>query len=116
MSGIWLANNGSDSMSTNDGPDEESNSSSWDNICLDSEQVTNLVNWEPDSREGAKPEYEERDKVARVGPGIGNTVMDSGRSPGWPNGSDHESNTFSPNPRLNSIPNTGHRSSVEDGP
>ena len=101
-------------LSSDDGPDEEADTRCWNNVRLDSKQVSDLMNREPDSREGAQPENKERHKISSVGSRIGNTVVDVVE--GWPESTDHETNTFSPNPRLHPVPHAGHPSTVEDRP
>ena len=62
------------------------------------------MDWEPDGRQTAEPEDEETDKVFGGGAGAGDMVGDIGVA--GPNGSDHDSDTFTSNPSLNTIPNT----------
>lgn len=67
--------------------------------------MTDLVNWKPDGGQTAKPEDEETDKVFGGGPGTGGDVVgDVGVA--RPDGSDHDSYTFTSNPCLDTIPNT----------
>ena len=48
MSSSRLMDNGTNALSTDDSPDEERDTSCWNNIGLDCEQVTDLVDWKPD--------------------------------------------------------------------
>lgn len=66
--------------------------------------MTDLVDWEPDGGQTAEPEDEETDKVFGGGAGAGDVVGDIGVA--GPDGSDHDSYTFTSNPSLNTIPNT----------
>ena len=75
---VWLLHNRSDTMSPDDCPDEERDSGSRDDESLDCEQMSDLVDWEPDGGQRAKPEDEERDKVSSVGSRVGDTVVKVG--------------------------------------
>jgi hypothetical protein len=74
MAGVWLVNNWSNPMGSDNGPDEEGNACCGDDVGLDREQVTNLVNREPDGWEGAKPEDEERDEITGIGARVWDAV------------------------------------------
>ena len=58
-------------MSADDGPYEERNARNGDEECLDCKEMADLVDRKPDGWEGTKPEDEEADKVAGVGPRAG---------------------------------------------
>lgn len=58
-------------MGTNNRPDEKGDTSNGNEIGLYGEQVTDLVDGEPDSGQRTEPEDEEAGKVARIGTGAG---------------------------------------------
>lgn len=107
-------------MCSNDSPDEEGDTSSRCNNRLDREEVTDLVNREPQCRQGAHPEEEEADEVASVGARrrgqcvLGSTLLVL--VPARPDASDHELDTVASDPALHAIPYTGHGCTVEDWP
>lgn len=101
-------------VSSDDGPDEEGNPGGGNDVSLDCEQVTDLVDWEPDRWQRAQPEDEERDKIHSGGARVGDAVVDL-RERG-PDRRDHKFDAFASDPGLNTVPNTCHSCSVEDGP
>ena len=58
-----LVHNRSDSVRSYDGPNEESNASGGDKVRLYSEEMTDLMDREPDGWQTTDPENEERGKV-----------------------------------------------------
>ena len=73
----WLTNNGTNTASSDDGPDEKRDTGSRNKIGLDGEQVANLMDGEPDGREGNEPEDEKGGVVGRCCPCIfGKGVVD----------------------------------------
>jgi hypothetical protein len=112
-------------------PDKENKTGGGNNVRLDGEEMSNLVDREPDSRQTAQPKDEEADEVAGVCAracwhAIGkiilpfvNLVLSSGVIATYkfaPNGPNHEIYAGSSDPSLNTVPNAGHCSSIEDGP
>ena len=61
-----LTNDRTETMCSNDSPDEEGNTSSRCDDRLDCEEMADLVDREPQCRQGAQPEEEEADEVASV--------------------------------------------------
>ena len=60
-----LVNNGSDSMSLDDRPDEEGDTGWGHKISFGGEKMADLVHREPDGWQAAGPEQEEADIVPR---------------------------------------------------
>lgn len=68
---------GADATGADDGPDEKGNPGTGDEVSLDSEEVTDLVHWEPDGRERDEPKDEEADPVRRCSASVlGKRVWD----------------------------------------
>ena len=93
MLGGWLVYNWSDAVGSDDGPNEECYSCHGNEEGFDREQMADLMDWEPDGWQTAKPEEEEADKVHGICPGalghaVGHVFVFG------PDGSDHESDTF----------------------
>ena len=65
--GGWLVDDGTDTVSSDDGPDKKCHTCDGDEVGLDSEEMANLVDWEPDRRQTAKPEDEEAGEVSSIG-------------------------------------------------
>lgn len=63
-----LLDNGPDAVGSDDGPDEEGEAGSRDEVRFHGEKVADLVHREPDGREGEEPEEKEGEVVASVGP------------------------------------------------
>lgn len=55
-------------------------------------------------------------RSARVGDAIGNTAGGILITPGVPDSSDHKVNAGTSNPSLDTVPDTSHGCTVEDGP
>ena len=114
-------------------PDEEYDAGHGDEVCFHREKMADLVHWEPDGWEGAGPEEKEGQKVAgicarRCWYGAGKVVV------GCPDRADHEGNAlpletksggfsirikrneFTSDPRLHTVPDTSHSSSIENRP
>jgi len=86
--------NGPDAVSSDDRPNEESDTGRRYKVSFDGEKMANLVDWEPDGRQTADPEEEETDKVPCDCPrafrkAVGNIFVCG------PDGTDHEGDTFS---------------------
>lgn len=129
-------NDRADAVRSDDGPDEECNTSTRHEVCFDGEKMPDFVDWEPDRRQRAQPEQEERHKVTRVRTGrLRHGVLAAVRAvliPAWPDSLDHQINAgasvvlsacitlegrcYTPNPRLDAIPHASHGSSIEDRP
>jgi hypothetical protein len=67
-------NNWANALSSNNSPDKEADTSSWNDKGFDREKMTDLMDWEPDSRQRACPEDEESHKGSCVRSRAGNTV------------------------------------------
>lgn len=126
---------GADSLCADDGPNEEGDAGRGDKVRFHSEEVTDLLDREPDGGEGAEPEDEEGSEGDGVGAGVGDAVVDgvlgvlewyivqerSGegrtyRTPAVPDAADHEIDTGATDPGLHAVPDAGHGGSVENGP
>ena len=59
MSTSRLVNDWANTFGTDNCPDEETDTCCWDNVGLDREQMSNLVDGKPNRRKGAEPKYEE---------------------------------------------------------
>ena len=57
---------GTNAVCPDNGPNEEGNPSRRDEIRLSSEEMADLVNWEPYRRQAAEPKQEEAGKVPCV--------------------------------------------------
>nr|POF18699.1 hypothetical protein CFP56_62207 [Quercus suber] len=118
--GRFLVYDRADSICTHDSPDEKGDTSRWDKVCLDSEQMADLMHWEPQEWERTQPEEEERHEVSSVGAGgerhgvFGSIV--TVLIPGRPDCSDHKIDAGTADPSLDTIPDTRHTRSVEHRP
>lgn len=111
----WLVYNGSDSMSLDDRPDEKGNTGWRYEESFGCEKMADLVHRKPDGWQTADPEQKEADIVSchrsrAVRHAVRNILV------GGPDRADHEGNTFTSDPRLNTIPDTRHSCPVEHGP
>lgn len=115
-----LLNDWTNSMGSDDGPDEEGDGGDGHDDSLDGEQMSDLVDGEIQERERSEPEQEEADEVASVGAGrLRHRVVRavwSVRIPRRPDGADHQVHTSASNPGLNTVPDTGHAGAVENWP
>lgn len=110
-----LMNDRADTMSLDNGPDEEDDAGSGDEVGLNGKEMSNLMDREPNGGQTAKPEKEEADEVHGIG------ARTRGHAVGdilvlGPYRSDHESDAFTADPRLHTVPDAGHGGAVEDGP
>lgn len=91
-----LLDNGPDAVCPYDSPYEECDSSAWHKVRFDREEVTDLVDREPEERQRAEPKEEEGDEVTSVGSGrCGHGVLAAAGSvivPRWPDRPYHEVN------------------------
>lgn len=69
MDRVRLADDGTWTSGTDDGPDEECDASDGHDVGLDGKEVADFVDGEPNCGEGADPEDEERDPVSGGGAG-----------------------------------------------
>ena len=60
--------NWADSVSFDNGPDEERDTCYWNKVRLYREKVANLVDWKPNGWQAAQPEKKEAEKVSAGGP------------------------------------------------
>ena len=115
-----LTNDGTETVCSDNGPDEEGDTSSRCYDRLDREKMADLVDREPQCRQRAQPEEEEADEVASVGTRrLGQRVLGSTQLvlvPAGPDTTDHKVDTSASNPTLYAIPHTGHGRAVEDWP
>jgi hypothetical protein len=72
-----LVNNGTNALCTNNSPDEEGKTSGGHKIGLDCEEMPDLFNWEPDCRQGSKPEQKEGNECDRVGSRAWDAIVDT---------------------------------------
>ena len=101
-----LLDHGSSTASSDECPDEERDTSSRRDDCLDGEEMANLVHREPDERKRTQPEKHKRDQVVD-GASHGNRLCHFGAlSKRWPDTGNHEVDAFTSDPSLNTIPNT----------
>lgn len=89
----WLVHDRSDAVRSDNGPDEEREACHGDKVGFDREQMADLMYWEPDRGQTAKPEEEEADKVHGVcsralGHAVGHVLVFG------PDGSDHQGDAF----------------------
>ncbi len=56
-------------------PSEEGDTSNWNEICLDREEMSDLMDWKPNGWQRADPEKEEANKVTSVGARAWDAVM-----------------------------------------
>jgi hypothetical protein len=107
VNSVTLLDDGTDTTGTRNRPGEESDSSNGNYVSLDGEEMSDLVDREPESRKRAKPEDEEGSKVRSVCARI-RTESVGDVFPRLPDRSDHEIDTVSTNVSLNSIPDTSY--------
>ena len=69
--GRGLADNGTNTTRTGNGPDEEGQAAARDDIGLDGEEMADLVHREPDGRQRQQPEDEKRCVVSSYCPRVG---------------------------------------------
>lgn len=113
MDSVATLHNWSNTASTDNGPDHESDSGDGNEVRLDSEEMTDLVNREPNSWEGAEPEDEERHPVSCgclltfEAAGVDGIAV-----PGFPDGADHKVDAVAADVGLDTVPNTSFTLSV----
>ena len=105
-------------------PSEEGNTSNWNEICLDREEMSNLMDRKPNGWQRADPEEEEANKVTSVGARAWDAVVKcvegrpltraviylAAKNIWWTHdGSDHQGDTIAPDPALNAVPDARHR-------
>ena len=76
--------------------------------------MSDLVNREPQSGQGAQREQEEAHELKGGGSRAWNAIWDVDGL--GPDGADHELNTLTSQPGLDAVPNTRHSSAVKHGP
>lgn len=97
VSGTRLVDDGTNTVRPDDGPDEESNARGRYEVSLDGEQVTNLVDREPDGRQREEPKKEEGRKGLRGrARACRQAVWDV--IPAWPDRADHKVDAFASDP------------------
>ena len=93
MDSIGLADYRANAMGFGNGPDEVGDSCARYVVCFNGEEVTNLMNGEPNRRQAAQPEEEEANEVHCVSARACRQAI-------WktsklrPDRPDHEGNTF----------------------
>jgi hypothetical protein len=107
MDCVSLLDDGANTTSADEGPDHESNAADRDEVRLDGEEMTDLVDREPNGRQGAEPEDEEGNPVSRC---CSLTVESAGVDliavPGLPDGTDHDVHAVTADVSLDTVPNT----------
>jgi hypothetical protein len=111
-----LSNDWANASCTSDTPPEQGNAADGRNDRFDSEKVADLVNWEPDEGQGSQPEDDESDEIVHRCAERDGVIESWSVMERWPNRGNHEIDTLTTNPGLDSVPNTSHYRSVEDGP
>lgn len=77
MRGIGLVDDRAHAVRPHNGPREERDAACWGEVCFDGEKVTDLVDGEPEGRQGAQPEEEETGELHRRHAGtLGDVVGD----------------------------------------
>lgn len=105
----------SDAFGFDDGPDKKREAADGHEDCFDGEEMTDLMHGEPDGGEAAEPEEEETEEIPGGGVGTGRQGIGEVLIFG-PDGSDHERDALSSDPRLYAVPDACHRCAVEDWP
>jgi len=115
MSRTRLMNDRSDAMSAANGPSEEGEARNRHKVGLDSEEMADLVDREPDGRQREEPEQKKGHVVSGVrARARRHGVLQMGVA--GPDGSNHEGDAFTSDPGLHAVPNASHCRTVEDGP
>jgi hypothetical protein len=93
VSGATLVDDWADTVRPRDGLGEEGKSSDGRVDRLDGEQVSHLVDWEPESWKGEQPEQEKAEEVLSVNASAVRETIVQGFVSG-PNRLNHQSNVF----------------------
>jgi hypothetical protein len=111
-----LPNDWTYTTSKNNGPDQESDTSSGTSISLHGEEVSHGLWSAINEGQRTKTEEEETQKLESCGARVWNTVMDSNVQVRTKDSLEHKANTLRTNPSLDRVPDNSHDDSIDNRP